>query len=92
MILVIKTCSDYTLYFLFCLICFYHFHLYIVTDQSCLSINGKCYTEDRYCNCLEATTKPTGTYITKSIDAGTKPNDAYTRRFVFLQSISVLII
>lgn len=48
--------------------------------QSCLSINGKCYTEDRYCNCLEATAKPTGTYITKSIDAGTKPNDAYTRR------------
>lgn len=48
--------------------------------QSCLSINGKCYTEDRYCNCLEAITKPTETYIMKPIDEGTKPNDADTTR------------
>lgn len=48
--------------------------------QSCLSINGKCYTDDYYCNCLEAATKLTGTYKTKSIDAGTKLNDAHTKR------------
>lgn len=44
--------------------------------QSCLSINGKCYTEDRYCNCLESITNPTVTYITEPIDEGTKPNNA----------------
>lgn len=90
MMLGIKTCSNYTLYFfLFCLICFHHLHLYIITDQSCLSINGKCYTEDRYCNCLEAITKPTETYIMKPIDEGTKPKDADTTRLVLLQYILV---
>lgn len=86
MMLVIKTCSNYTLYFFFAQ--FPSSPYCIVTDQSCLSINGKCYTEDRYCNCLESITNPTVTYITEPIDEGTKPNNADITRLVFLQSIS----